>query len=132
MDNEHNRLMLWNFLVIIKIQILAELLYMQLIYYHFDRGCVNQWTTAYTKLSTTEFVDIFIKGKRKALSYGKCQKIEVWRKLGCVKSKRLFTQTILDKIFGAKWRNPVNLDRAKKLWYLVLSNSWLLLPIPNL
>ena len=28
--------------------------------------------------------------------------------------------TIPDKIFGTKWRNPVKLDRRRKVWYLFL------------
>ena len=28
--------------------------------------------------------------------------------------------TVPDKIFGAKWSNPVKLDRETKVWYLFL------------
>ena len=28
--------------------------------------------------------------------------------------------TILERIFGTKWRNPVKLDRKRKVWYLFL------------
>ena len=31
-------------------------------------------------------------------------------------AKNLFTQTILDKIFETKSKNPVNLDRTRKIW----------------
>ena len=36
------------------------------------------------------------------------------------KTKTLFAQTILGKIFGTKWRNPVKLDRKRKFQYLLL------------
>ena len=39
--------------------------------------------------------------------------------------------TISDKIFGTKWRNPVKLDRKRKVWYLFLRIFQLLLPKPN-
>ena len=39
-----------------------------------------------------------------------------------------YSSTILGKIFGAKWGNPVKLDRARKVWYLLLRVFWLLLP----
>ena len=46
-----------------------------------------------------------------------------------VKISRVYNwrNTILDKIFGTKWRNPVKLDRARKVWYLLLRVFWLLL-----
>ena len=40
----------------------------------------------------------------------------------------MFPQTILRKIFGTKQRNPVKLDRTKKVWYLLFYVFWLLLP----
>ena len=40
--------------------------------------------------------------------------------------------TISDKIFGTEWRNPVKLDRKRKVWYLFLRIFELLLPKPNL
>ena len=27
---------------------------------------------------------------------------------------------ILDKIYGAKWKNPVKLDKKRKVWYQIL------------
>ena len=53
-------------------------------------------------------------------SYEKCQKIEVERGLGRVRTKHLLVQTIPDKIFGTKWSNPVKLDTKRKVWYLFL------------
>ena len=50
-------------------------------------------------------------------SYKKCQKTGVGRRLGRVRTKNLLAQTIPDKIFGTKWRNPVKLDRKRKDWY---------------
>ena len=47
--------------------------------------------------------------------YKKCQKIRVGRGLGQVRNKNLLSQTILDKIFGTEWSNPVKLDRNRKL-----------------
>ena len=35
-------------------------------------------------------------------NYTKCQKVKVWRRLGRFKTKNLFAQTILCKIFGTK------------------------------
>lgn len=35
--------------------------------------------------------------------------------------------TVLDKIFGRKWTNPVKLDRTIKVWYLLSRAFWLLL-----
>ena len=52
-------------------------------------------------------------------SYKKCQNIRVGRKLVQVRVKNVLAQTILDKIFGTKWNNPVKLDRRKKVWYLI-------------
>ena len=51
----------------------------------------------------------------------KSQKIKVWRNLGHVKTKNLLAQRILDKIFWRKYPNPVNLDRVRKVWYLLFS-----------
>ena len=31
-----------------------------------------------------------------------------------------FLFTIPDKIFGTRWRNPVKLDRKRRVWYLIL------------
>ena len=53
-------------------------------------------------------------------SYKKCQKIEVERKLGRVRTKHLLAETIPDKIFGTKWSNPVKPDRKRKGWYVFL------------
>ena len=53
-------------------------------------------------------------------SYKKCQKIGVERGLGRATIKNVLAQTILDKIFGTKWSNPVKLDRERKVWYLFL------------
>ena len=36
--------------------------------------------------------------------------------------------TILGGVFGAGWRGPVRLDRARKVWHLLLRAFWLLLP----
>ena len=33
---------------------------------------------------------------------------------------KFFAQTIPDKILGAKWTNPVKLDRGRKIWFLIL------------
>ena len=51
-------------------------------------------------------------------SYKKCKKIGVGRGLGGVRMNNVLAQTIPDKIFGIKWRNPVKLDRNRKVWYL--------------
>ena len=50
------------------------------------------------------------------------------RRLGRIIIKTLFAQTILGKIFAAEWESPVKLDRARKIWYLLLCVFWLLLP----
>ena len=60
--------------------------------------------------------------------YAKFQKIRVWGGLRRVKTKILFAQTMLDKIFGTKWRNPVELDRTRTVWYLLLRVFLMLLP----
>ena len=39
--------------------------------------------------------------------------------------------TILDNTFGTRWRNPLKLDRTRKVWYLLLPGFWLLLPKVN-
>ena len=57
-------------------------------------------------------------------------------KLYCWQYKRVPVPTILDKIFGTKWSNPVKLDMKRQVWYLYLcvfncysqslkSNFWL-------
>ena len=46
--------------------------------------------------------------------------------------KYFFKATILGKIFGTEWRNPVKLDRTRKFWHLLLHVFWLLLPKSNL
>ena len=51
-------------------------------------------------------------------SYKKCQKVGVGRGLEEVMTKSLLAHTILDKIFGTKWSNPVKLDMKRKVWYL--------------
>ena len=62
----------------------------------------------------------------------KCQKkIEVWRILSRVRTKNLLAETVLDKIFGTKYRIPVILDWKRKVWYPFLHDFWLLLPKPN-
>ena len=35
-------------------------------------------------------------------------------------AEKIDLNTILDKIFGTKWSNPVKMDRERKLWYLFL------------
>ena len=52
--------------------------------------------------------------------YKKYQKIGVERGLDRVRIKDLLNHTILDKIFGTKWSNPVKLDRKRKAWYQFL------------
>ena len=47
-------------------------------------------------------------------SYKKCQKIGIARELDRVSAKIFFAQTILDKIFGTKWSNPVKTGQEKK------------------
>ena len=42
-------------------------------------------------------------------------------------SRQFFTETILEKTFGTKWRNQVKLERSRKLWLLLQGNFWLLL-----
>ena len=42
------------------------------------------------------------------------KKVKVWRRLAQIKPKNLFAQIILDKILGAKYRNPVKLDSGKQ------------------
>ena len=39
-------------------------------------------------------------------------------------AKNLFVQTIVDKTFGTKLRNPVKSDSTRKNWYLLLSVFW--------
>ena len=56
----------------------------------------------------------------------KCQIIKVSRRLCQVKTKTLVAQIILEKIFGAKYKNEVKLDRMRKVWYLLLLVFWLL------
>ena len=53
-------------------------------------------------------------------SYKKCQKIGVERRFGQDTTKHLLAQTILVKIFGTKWGNPVKLERKRKVWSLFL------------
>ena len=60
-------------------------------------------------------------------SYKKCQKIVVARGLIRVRTKNLLAQTIPDKVFGTKWRNPVKQDRKRKVWYVLLRVFYLLL-----
>ena len=51
----------------------------------------------------TKQLHIFLSNtEEKLLGYRKCQKIEVWRRLGRVMTKNLFAQTIPDKIFDTK------------------------------
>ena len=40
--------------------------------------------------------------------------------------------TIMGRVSGTKWRNPVKLDRARKVRYLLLRVFWLLLPKSHL
>ena len=50
-------------------------------------------------------------------------KFDVKNVTGVDKSKfaeKIDLTTILDKIFGTKWSNPVKMDRERKLWYLFL------------
>ena len=35
---------------------------------------------------------------------------------------------MLDKIFGTKWRNPEKMDKTRIICYVLLRDSWLLLP----
>ena len=35
-------------------------------------------------------------------------------------AEKIDLNTILDKIFGTKWSNPVKMERERKLWYLFL------------
>ena len=53
-------------------------------------------------------------------SYEKFQKIRVVRGLGQVRIKTFLVQTIRGKIFGTKFRNPVKLDKKRKIGYLLL------------
>ena len=55
-------------------------------------------------------------------SYKKCKKVQVWKRLGRVITKFLLAQTIPDKVFGTKKRNPVNLDKKMKILYPILSD----------
>ena len=64
--------------------------------------------------------------------YTKCQKIKVSVSLGWIRTKNLFAQTILGKIFAKKLRTPVKLDWTRKLWFLLFHAFWLLLPKLNL
>ena len=42
-------------------------------------------------------------------------KYKTLKETGRVKTKNFFSHTILDKIFGTKSRNPVKLDRSRKV-----------------
>ena len=44
----------------------------------------------------------------------------IGRGLGQVRTKNWLAKTIPDKIFETKWRNPIKLERKKKVWYLFL------------
>ena len=44
----------------------------------------------------------------------------VRRRLTRVKSKKLPTQAILNKIFGTKQRKQIKLNKRKNFWYLLL------------
>ena len=52
--------------------------------------------------------------------YKKCKKIGVGKRLGRVRLKNWFVQTMVEKIVGTKWSNPVKPDRKIKVWYLFL------------
>ena len=55
------------------------------------------------------------------MSYKECQKIEVERELGQVKTETLLAQIIPDKIFGSKWSDLVKLDRKRKVFACFLT-----------
>ena len=59
-------------------------------------------------------------------SYEKCQKSGGGKVLAPVSTKYLLAQTIPDKIFGTKWRNPVKLDRKTNsgICYCVFFNCY--------
>ena len=49
----------------------------------------------------------------------KYQKIKVWSRLCGVKTENLLSKTMRGKILGTKYENPVKLERARKVWYLL-------------
>ena len=51
---------------------------------------------------------------------------ECWKFVTCLQILVTLKTTMLDKIFGAKCRNPVKLDRTRKVWYLFSHFLWLL------
>ena len=60
--------------------------------------------------------------------YEKCRKIKVLRRLGDVRTKPWFAQTILNEMFGSKQGGPVKLDGAGKVRYVLLRVFSLLFP----
>ena len=47
--------------------------------------------------------------------YKKCKKIGVGKGLGRVRLKNWFVQTMVEKIVGTKWSNPVKPERKRKV-----------------
>ena len=67
--------------------------------------------------NATHLLYIFIKYRRNALK--KMSKIEFWRRLGRVMAWNMLSQKIPNKIFGTKYKNPVELDKARRVWCLL-------------
>ena len=65
--------------------------------------------------NATDLLYIFIEFHRNALELKKIENIGVGRRLDRIRSKNLLAQTILDKIFGTKWSNPVKMNRKRKV-----------------
>ena len=72
----------------------------------------NRWIWSF---NATDMLYIFLKHYRNALIIYKLTKTKVWGRLGGVTIKTLFAQTILGNIFRKKMRNPVKMDRARKV-----------------
>ena len=60
--------------------------------------------------------------------YTKCQKIKVWRRLGRVRAKNLFSQTILGGVLRRGGEGPAGLGGSRGVWYLLWRVFGLLLP----
>ena len=67
--------------------------------------------------NATHLLYIFIKYRRNALK--KMSKIEFWRRLGRVMAWNMLSQKVPNKIFGTKYKNPVKLDKARRVWCLL-------------
>ena len=72
-----------------------------------------------TLMHLTCFI-FFLKFIEMLWSFKKYQKIGIGRGLARLRTKHLFPQTLVDKILGTKWSNPVKLDRKRKVWYMIL------------